>query len=181
MMRLIVPLLMVIVAVGLFFKFTDPIFAEIKVLQDRQATLNEGLNNAKKLREVMKDLLDQYNAIPGTDLNNLNKLLPDNVDNVRLIIDIDNIAKPYGMTIKGLKIKMPEEKTAEAVTRDKDNARQAMVSLSFSVSGDYNRFQSFLSDLSRSLRLVDVSVTGFNSNDKGIYDYNIEVQTYWLK
>jgi len=181
MTRLIAPLLMVIIAVAIFFQFTDPIFAEIKTIQDRQVTLNEGLNNAKKLRTVMKGLLDQRNLMSETDLNNLNKLLPDNVDNVRLIIDIDGIAKPYGMSIKGLEVKMPEEKTEDAVTRDRDNAKQAMVSLSFSVSGDYNQFQSFLSDLSQSLRLVDVSVVGFNSNEKGIYDYEVEIQTYWLK
>src|SRR3989344_3773233 len=181
MTRLIAPLLMIIVAVAVFFRFTDPIFAGIKTLQDRQITLNEGLNNAKKLRGVMAGLLDQRNAMSETDLNNLNKLLPDNVDNVRLIIDINNIAKPYGMSIKGLKIKMPEEKAEDSVTRDKNNAKQAMVVLSFSTSGDYNQFQSFLSDLSQSLRLVDVSVTGFNSNEKGVYDYHVAIQTYWLK
>jgi len=181
MMRLIVPLLMVIVAVAVFFKFTDPIFTGIKTLQDRQTTLNEGLNNAKKLREVMSGLLDQRNLMSETDLSNLNKLLPDNVDNVRLIIDINNVAKPYNMSLKGLKITMSEEKTEDAVTRDKNNAKQAMVSLSFSVSGDYNQFQSFLSDLSQSLRLADVSVTGFSSNEKGVYDYHVAIQTYWLK
>lgn len=180
-MRLIAPLLMVIVAVAVFFQFTDPIFAEIKTIQERQVTLNNGLDNAKKLREVMKELLDQRNAMSETDLEKLNKLLPDNVDNVRLIIDINNIAKPYGMSIKGLKVQMPEEKAEDAVARDRDNIKQAMVTLSFSITGDYNQFQSFLSDLSQSLRLVDVSVTGFNSNEKGIYDYKVEVETYWLK
>ena len=181
MMRLIVPFLITIVAVGLFFKFTDPMFADIDTLRARQATLNNGLDNAKKLREVEQGLLDQYNAMAPADLESLNKLLPDDDDNVRLIIDINNIAKPYGMKLKNPQIKTTEDKASDAVARDRNHAQQASVALSFSVNGDYLSFQSFLNDLAHSLRLVDVSAVNFTAGDTGTNDYNVEVQTYWLK
>ena len=181
MIRLIIPLLIIIAAIGLFFKFTDPIFAEIDTLRARQTTLNDGLDNAKKLREVEAGLLQKYNAMPPADLAALNKLLPDNVDNVRLIIDINNIAKPYGMTLKNLKIKTDEADAGDAVTRDKNHATQAAVDLSFSVSGDYTSFQSFLNDLAHSLRLVDVTAANFSASDLGRNDYSVTIRTYWLK
>lgn len=182
-MRLIAPLLIMIVAVGLFFKFTNPIFASIDDLRVRQAALNEGLDNAAKLREVLKDLLGQLNSMDPTDLDNLNKLLPDDDDNVRLIIDINNIAKPYGMKLASPQIKTTEEKEADAVARDRDHAEQAAVTLSFSVAGDYQAFKSFLNDLAHSLRLVDISSVNFTAAplETTKNNYQVEIQTYWLK
>ncbi len=182
-MRLIAPLLIIIVSVGLFLKFTNPLFASIDALRVRQAALNEGLDNAKKLREVQQTLLEQLNSMDPLDLESLNKLLPDDDDNVRLIIDINNIAKPYGMRLANPQIKTTEEKEVDAVARDRDHAEQAAVTLSFSVSGDYQVFKSFLNDLAHSLRLVDISSVNFTAAPvEGTKNtYQVEIQTYWLK
>lgn len=169
------------VAGVVFFQLTDPILAQVDELKLEKAKLNEGLNNAKELRRVLDDLLETYNQFSSSDLERLNKFLPDNVDNVRLIIDISNIAKPYNMTIRDLRIKADEERGEASVIDGGDRMNKGAVTLGFSVSGSYANLQAFLSDLARSLRLVDVSVINFSSNEEGIYDYEIEIQTYWLK
>lgn len=181
MLRFITPLLLIAIAVGGFLKFTDPVFEEIKTLQAEKDTLNRALGNAKKLREAQDKLLAEFRNIPAEDLNRLNKLLPDNVDNVRLIIDINNIARPYGMTIRNIQIKTDEGRTEDSVIQDGSD-KQGVVTLGFSVSGSYNNFKSFIADLARSLRLVDVTATTFSAAaDRDVYDYSVEIKTYWLK
>lgn len=180
MTRFLLPLLIIAIAIGGFLKFTDPVFEQIKTLQAEKDTLNRALSNAKKLREAQDKLLAEFRSIPADDLERLNKLVPDNVDNVRLIIDINNIAKPYGMAIRNIQIKTEEGK-AENTVIEGGAEKQGAVRLGFSVTGSYNNFKSFVADLAKSLRLVDVTASGFSSGDKEVYDYNVEIQTYWLK
>ncbi len=181
MFRLLFPLVLVAAAGLIFFKFTDPILVQVDELKAEKAKLNEGLENAKELRRVLQDLLDTYNSFGQGDIDRLTKFLPDNVDNVRLIIDINNIARPYNMTIRNLRIKADEDKGEASVIEGGERMNKGAVTLGFSVSGSYDNLQAFLDDLARSLRLVDVTSITFSSNDKNLYDYNIEIQTYWLK
>ena len=180
--RLFLPLLIVAVAIGAFFKLTDPLFGEIDILRAEQTTLNAGLDNAKKLRQVEQQLLDEYNAF-AAEMPVINQLLPDNVDNVKLIIEINNIAKRYQMAIRNLQLKKAseDEKAEDVVARDRENVERAGITLGFSVQGSYLDFQSFLNDLAHNLRLTDVTTTGFAAAEDGKYNYNVEVQTYWLK
>jgi uncharacterized membrane protein YqhA len=64
--------------------------------------------------------------------------------------------------------------------------------MKFTVTGKYESFLSFLKDLEQNLRVVDVKSIDFkvpNSivsssgkvTDTDIYDYSLEIQTYWLK
>ena len=53
---------------------------------------NEALNNSKALEDKRDTLTAKYNTIDPNDLIKLQKLLPDNVDNIRLILEIGQIA-----------------------------------------------------------------------------------------
>jgi hypothetical protein len=48
-------------------------------------------------------LTQKYSTIDPVNLDKLTKLLPDNVDNIRLILEIEKIASPYGMILKDVK------------------------------------------------------------------------------
>ena len=178
----ILPLLLIGLAGFLFFQFTDPLFAQIKERQAERDKLNVALENVKQLRAVQVELLNTYNSFSPTDLDRLHKLLPDNIDNVRLIIDIDNIAERYGMNIKDIRIQTDEGKEGEeAAVSERGPIVKGTVTLSFSVTGPYTNFQSFMVDLAKSLRVVDAAAVSFSSNDKDFYTYSVEVKTYWLK
>lgn len=191
MIRLILPLILAFAAIGGFLKFTQPTLGEIDGLRAEKAELNQALDNAKQLRETQDALLATFRNIDPADLDKLNKFLPDSIDNVRLIIDINGIARRSGMSIKDIKIKT-EEGQEESSVIDANHAAAGgtqVVTLGFSVTGSYAHFQSFLSDLARSLRLTDVQAAGFKSgtikDETGqpldIYTYSVEIGTYWLK
>lgn len=191
MIRLILPLLFIAAAIGGFFEFTKPMLAEVDTLKVEKAKLNQALGNAKQLRETQDSLLATFRNIDPYDLEKLNKFLPDSIDNVKLILDINGIARRSGMSIKGIKIKTDEGQEESSVINSADSGAggtQALT-LGFTVTGSYANFQSFLSDLARSLRLTDVEATGFNSGSSrdatgkvvDLFTYNVEIKTYWLK
>ncbi len=186
MTRILTPILLLIVAAIVFFYFTDPVLTDIDGLRAREAELEVALVNADKLLKLQDKLLADYRNISSEDEENLNRMLPDNIDNVRLIIDINNIAKNYGLTVKNPAItgnKEEEEEKTKSVRGGKELEADNSVVISFSVSTTYEILKVFLDDLAHSLRLVDIedlSVTaGVERSSLG--DYKVSLRTYWFK
>ncbi len=172
-MRFWLPIFLIILSFTLFFGLTSTVLDQISALSARSATFNDALSNANELRAVRESLLSTYKKFPAEDLTRLKKMLPSEVDNVRLIIDVDNIAARYGMQLKNVHFK-----TEGTIPEGKD---YGTVTFGFSVQGSYSTLKTFLADLERSLRLVDLTSLSFNSGEKDLYEYTIELTTYWSK
>lgn len=178
-MRVIFPLIFIIAAFGIFIGYTNPLYQDIKGKQATLNTITEANKKATQLRAVRESLTNERNQISEQDIVNLQKMLPDGVENVRLIIDIDNIAAKYGMKIKNTRINQGSTDRGGAVGPDAN--RYGTISLSFVVTNTYENFQLFLRDLESSLRLVDVTAVSFNASNVDRYDFGLTIQTYWLK
>lgn len=178
-MRYFLPTILTVAAIGVFFGLIDPLYQKIGNLQQEVASFNAALAKSKELQSVRDELLSKYNAFGTTDLDRLARMLPDNVDNVRLIMDINNIAARYNMSLKNTKITIIDE--AKNGLLGPNRKKYGSVQLEFSVAGPYGAFLSFLGDMERSLRIVDVVGLSFSSSDKDFYDYTVLLQTYWLK
>lgn len=182
-MRIIFPVLFIIAAIGLFLGYTGPLYQKIKVKRADLATINEANKKAKQLREVREALTAERNKISEEDINKLKKMLPDGVENMRLIIDIQNIAAnpSYNMAIRSPRINQGGTDKGAAVGPDSN--RYGTLSLSFVVTTSYKDFLYFMRDLERNLRLVDVTALSFSSPDEpdGRTDFSLTIQTYWLK
>ena len=111
-------------------------------------------------------------------------MLPDNIDNVRLILDLDNLARSHGMRIQDISVDNTDVSkqsngTIETSSSGEKGAYGSVV-LSFSTQSSYETFKEFLVDLERGLRLTDVIGLAVVPN-KGNFDYKVNVRTYWLK
>lgn len=178
MRRLLGPFILLLLALGLYYFFTRPVMEEINALRQEQASFDQALNNAKELQKVRDALRDRYNSISRVNLQRLNRLLPDSIDNVRLIIDIENIARRHGMAPRSVAIKTSDVRPG--ATAD-DGRPYNSVELAFSVSGTYEVLKRFLTDLEKSLRLVDIVGVSFSASDDLQNNYQITLRTYWLK
>jgi Tfp pilus assembly protein PilO len=181
-MKTFFSLFLIALGVGLFFLYTDPQYQNIKQLQIESADYNQALNQSKVLLAQRQALNDQYDKIPQADLDRIGKLVPDSVDNVRLVIDINGIAAKRGLNIKGIRIQGGSTATGPSTTLGPDNNPFGSLSLAFTVTAPYDQFKGFLQDLEQSLRMVDVTALSFAASDKTAdYDYSISLKTYWLK
>ena len=180
-MKTISSLLLVIAAIALFVMYTNPQYAQIKVLQAQAEDYSKALDQSKILLAQRDSLQKTYGTIASSSLDRLNKLVPNSVDNIRLVIDINGIAARRGLAPKNIKIDGAD--SAKTVSTLGPNASgYGSINLSFDVSAPYGTFIDFLKDLEQSLRLVDVNSISFTSTDKGdTYDYNVSIRTYWLK
>lgn len=198
------PIILIGIAISLFFVFTNPIYNDISTLNLDVASYNSALDNSKAFENERDKLTAKYNAINPDNLMKLQKLLPENVDNVRLILEIGQIALPYGMVLKDVKYNVTNPSTETVTVAEGTVVQNSSVvttpkgygifDLEFSISGTYDNFINFTKDLESNLRIVDISSITFSSDtvssnsnintkisSSEIYKYIFKIKTYWLK
>ena len=184
MSRLLLPILLVGAALGLFVLYTNPVYQEVKVLRAQTDSYDEALNKSQELRAVRDELLAKRNTFPAESVSKLERVLPDNVDNIRLIIDINNIAARHGITLSDVALDTdfgdkngPRSSTASGPSGEAVGS----VTVGFSVAASYENFLTFLSDIEHSLRIVDIENLSFKVPSEGLPTYVVSIRTYWLR
>lgn len=179
--RYLIPLILVVSAVSLYFFQTAPYVEHIRVqskVKEERVSLRDKADEIRAVRNTIRD--EQLAQITPQERDRLNRLLPDAIDNVRLIIDVENIARKYGM-IPRVRSFVQDDKSGTGASVSLATRSYNTVTFAFSVSGSYDTLQRFTRNLEQSLRLVDIKKIEFKTEDSDYYEYDIEIETYWLK
>ncbi|MBI4692099.1 MAG: type 4a pilus biogenesis protein PilO [Candidatus Terrybacteria bacterium] len=180
MFKAIISIIFLATAVILFFVWSQPLFHEVKDLMSQSSSFDEALSTSRQIQEKREGLLSQYNAISQESLNRLNKLLPSQPDSIKFILEIEKIAQQNGLIIKDIDLREAagsEQKTSsEAKEKLFDSIPVAM-----KMVGSYKSFYSFLRDIERNLRLMDINALSFIVAETDFYEFNIEGLVYWEK
>lgn len=178
-MKTIISILLLLGSIGLFFGYTNGKYQDVKASKADIEELQKSLALSKDILAKRSDLQKKYNNFKATDLKALESMLPDYVDNVRLVMDMSSIAKRYAMSLKGITVNKNDGKGDTDTIAPTKNALGSIL-VSFKVTAPYDTFVKFLRDLEKSLRVVDVTALSFTSSDNGTYDYSVTIKTYWL-
>ncbi len=179
-MRLFIPIIFIVAAVGLFVVYTNPTYQASKALSAQVAAYNDALDKSQELRSVRDQLLSKRNTFSTNDVQKLQETLPDNVDNIRLIIDINNIASRHGLSLSGVNIGDISGSNSQTALAAGSSGPVGNVSVSFAVMTSYDGMLSFLNDLEHSLRLIDVQKLAFTAGAGDSSTYAFTIRTYWL-
>lgn len=205
-MKTFTSITLILAGVLLFVFFTRPKFTELQAKQLEVKALNIANDSAKNLETKIEGLLITKNNITAEDVLKMNTMLPNNVENVKLIIDFDKILqsmieergtlrlyKSNEVTETGSKkisIENPKITTGSAAETGYDSTRLGTINFSFAVTLTYADFIEFLQRIEHSTRILDVESISFSapanqpenlSGSEPIYTFNIVLKTYWLK
>ncbi len=195
-MKNLIATIFTIAAIGLFYVYVSPTYGEITSLREEKAQYDEALNNSQKVQDARDELLGKYNSFSPNDLKRLEKLLPDHVDNIRLIIEMDSVASRYNMILKNVQVSIPTATTQSSgipnIALPTENLPYGTAEISFEVSGSYEAYRGFVKDLEKSLRIIDITGISFSteraqaSQSAGkdvptVYNFKTSLETYWLQ
>lgn len=186
-MRLTLSILMIAAVIAGFALFIVPTYGDISALRAQEADYNTILANARTLQQERNTLVQKYNAFDPGELARLNTLLPTNPHNVSLILELDAVAAQYGMVLQNVKIDdSTAAQPAAARPGTTSNTDVGDLGITFSVSGSYDGFVSFIKTIERSLRIIDIqkisfAATGTTTAASPNYQYTVGIKTYWLK
>lgn len=126
-MRFLLPLALIAVGIGGFFLITSPIYDDITALQAEAEVYNQALENSANLQKERDRLTTKYNSFKPDDINKLVKMLPNTVDNIQLILEIQEEAAKRGIIVKNVQFE-PEQfvdQNADATTAPANTATPA--------------------------------------------------------
>lgn len=171
-------ILALFLTVGIFFAYVSPQWtgpiarAKAGIASDTQA-----LAAAKEFTARQNELAAQKNAIDPAQLARLEELLPDSVDNVGLILDLNALAARSGLALSNIDV-ADTDGTGATV---EDAAPVSSVDMTLSAVGTYASLQSFLQGIEYSLRMLDEEEITVKGSSTGVYTYTMRLRLYWLR
>ena len=179
-MRTIVAIIFIAAAGLVFYIFTIPYLNDVKSIKVNVAAYNEALQNSKQIQARRDELLQTYNAIPADTMDRLKKLLPSSVSSIKFIVEVEDMVKRHGLILKSIDIIEPK-KDGKGVAVAEATTPYGVVPVTISITGSYSSFISFLDEMTKNLRLVDVTNLSFTSGDVDSYQFSIKASTYYQK
>lgn len=183
MINVVIPILMILSATGIFFGFVSPGYESLTSLRAEVARYDEALQNAEELAKLRDELLAVYQSFSREDVDRLFAMLPDHVDNVKLGLDLDALARKHNLGFNQLMLSNEGGDLDDASGEDKSIGVGTTV-ITFSLEGTYVNLQAFLKDLETNLRIIDVVDVAFGGADavlNGAQTFDISARIYWLK
>lgn len=174
-------LILIALAIGLFYTFTAGQYSDMKSLSALAAEHRNVLRNVTRIAESRNNLQSNYDAIPQEEKERLFKVLPDNMDTVTLARDLDAIAAEHGISIKSVQVETNPKSESATIALPEATVPYEKATVSFSFISDYPHFVEFLSDLEKNLRIMDMKSATFRVAESGLYEHQLTVETYWLK
>lgn len=195
----LIPILFVVGAIGLFFGYMQPTYnGAITELQGEIQELDMALLAAQRFSAKQLQLSQQREQVAPEELARLEAFLPDSVDNVQLIVDLNSLAARSGVTLSDFDIANSEGDNEGAQVGGipeggpvVDGAPTTLalstgepvdsLELSVAATGSYAAFRTFLEGVEKSLRPLDIIELTVDDSTTGVYTYDITFRLYWLR
>ena len=175
------PLGYLILSLSIGYVFVYSPWAEITDLNNTKSQYSEFLDTISKIEVKKNELQNQFNQISEEDRKDVNTVLPTSLDYVKLVAEIDNVAKRYGIIIDKINLSQIDSSVGDSVANSGPSKPYRSSVLGFSFGSDYKKAMSFIDELERSMRILDIrSMKIEEDKDKGFL-YNVQFETYWLK
>lgn len=184
MISRLIPVVLFLIAIGLFFSYINPTYTgNIAALRAEIQGYDAALAAAKNFNAKEAELIAERGRIPAEGLARVEAFLPDGVDNVQLILDLNALASRSGITLSNF------DTTVSAAGNSQGGDQLALtaegpiesVDLSVSAMGNYASFKSFLKGTEWSLRPLDLTSLTIDDSKTGVYTFSMTFRIYWLR
>lgn len=180
----VLPLLAVLIAIVIFFVYINPMWSgRIADTKAAIASAEDALVAASQFTAQQNQLATERDMIDPADLARLEVFLPDSVDNVGLILDLNALAAQSGLALSNIDVTKGAADSAFSAESLPDAGGDPVgsVDLSLSAVGTYAALQNFLKGVERSQRLLDARDLTVRGSDTGVYTYQMALRLYWLR
>ncbi len=188
MITRLLPFLLILLAVGIFFGYLNPTYTgPVAALTTEIKGYDSALAAADEFNQKESKLAAQKSAIPSDALARLQEYLPDSIDNVQLILDLNSLAARAGVQLGNFEVDGQNTGTPApgfaSVSQNLPLQSGSSIDLyqaSMSGSGSYSAFRSFLNAAENSLQPLDLVELNLKDSPTGIYTYQMTFRFYAL-
>jgi hypothetical protein len=179
-MKIIFPIILIVTSIALFFMQVNPLYTDVKTLRIEAKEYDEALIIAEELETLRTELARTLDSFSEEDLAKLDNFLPGRLDTVRIILDVDGIAKNSNIRLNDLRISDEGGSTSPGTVSAQTGLNT--VGVSFGFSSTYAQALSFIQKLEKSLRLFETTSLSIapSVDSPGTYDISMTLKTFWI-
>jgi len=161
----------------------------MKMTQDQTNEYKTALQSAESFNAELQRLLSTANSFSATELRALQRYLPDSVDEIAVMRDLETIVSSSNMALTRLTSNSSNEISPSRVNDVQNSSDDALVekiyevaphSFSLGVIGTYSQFKRLLQDFERNAYPLEVSSITFTPDEGAIYNFSMTLETYSL-
>lgn len=185
MTRITFGVIFILVSAAVFFSAILPTWQKVSNLRAEIAGLVRLNDELQEIASARDELTAQYNAITQADLNKLSAMIPSGLGSAQLIRDMEALASRHGIFLRNIEFVSQEK---QPTTQIQLLARRQVipVDLSFKMFGSYEALRSFVRDLEKMTRVVDINDVSFGTRQqadagKGLLEFSLAGTTYYSK
>lgn len=158
---------------------------EIRLRAEEKKQYQNVLNRVKEIEIKRENLLSEYNSISETEIDRLKKIVPEKVNSITLLNNLNALAARYNLVLKDYKVSNSDSGSRDVVDTSSTPPYKT-TTISLSMSGQYEQFLSFLNELESALSLIDVVnlniMPGISRPGQSAQsDFTLEANTYSLR
>ena len=177
-------LALIIASVAIYVVLLKPVYSGdikdiknpgVQQLRGEQKALGELKKQTEQTIKEFQNIKKQYESLEQLERFNLS--LPDNEEIPTLINQLQNISQASGLKIENISLqKMPFKSSADKNVLQKP---LGTLRINLQMNGSYDAIKSFLEGIETNLRLMDAQSLKLSKSQKGGFNYNISVDTYF--
>jgi Tfp pilus assembly protein PilO len=173
----ILPLVSLGAAIAIFFVYVNPVWSgPVATLSTAISADNQALAASANYVQRENQLAQERDAIDPTQLSRAAALLPDSVDNVGLILDLNALASRSGLQLSNIDVSQAADGSGAT-----QSSPVGSVDLTLSAIGSYTALGSFLHGIEQSARILDIQDLSISGSATGVYSYKMSIRLYWLR
>lgn len=172
---------------GLFY--LGPEWQTFRSIQKEINSLSRISSELDEIAEERDTLIELINTISAEELARINKSLPQGAHAADFLVFLERLSAEHGIVLKSVDLaSFTEEKRdisgqptpGGAILTPAPSQKIKEFPVTIQVSGTYESFKTFLENLEKNLRLIDVDSFSFTSQgDAKIIDFSIKAKTYY--
>jgi len=184
MSNILVPLILFISSIGLFFTYLSPGYETLQAFKSQEERLDGALEKFGQVMKKKTELTDQYVSFRQQDLDMLKLITPHRVDVVQAIIILDTLAQQNDIYVESFGV--PSDADAQPVRRadapQEEQQEFGTATFRLSLVGGYSDIKNFLYGIERSATVMDVVELIINPTKDlpNTYTVSLALNTYWL-
>ncbi len=177
MTRNLLPTLVILVAIGLFFFVLDGQFVRLMGLINDRSTVSETQEEFELLQTVRADLAERAEAAEE-DYQEMEKFMPSERNDARTMMTVQAAAEAGGVSFESIAVEGgSDDRASGQLDLSEEGVETKTIRLVFNTR--LSNFLNFAQELEGSLRQYDMTSISINPQEAGIHEFTVGIQAYW--
>lgn len=184
MARLFITTILILASAVIGVFYLRPQWQQFQTLQEESENLRNIATELDDLIQNRDALIKAINTVSRQDLQKIDQALPQGPRSAEFLVLLETLAKRNNTVLRQVDLigsgeaQSGQPRPGGSLTAPSIGTIKEFP-VSINVGGSYDAFKSFLGDLERSLRIIDINSLSFSASSRDLFEFSLKGKTYY--